>query len=110
MQKSLFDEDNNIFTPSGVIRVSNNLIRGRGKINKKAITRGGKKVYVSETTVNDKRIEDTCIEIFQAEEITSKLRIDHKKLEKEALDYLLPLFEDKSVYSKNWYSKNSISF
>ena len=35
MQKSLFDEENNIFTPSGVIRVSNNLIRGRGKINKK---------------------------------------------------------------------------
>ena len=29
MQKSLFDEENNIFTPSGVIRVSNNLIRGK---------------------------------------------------------------------------------
>lgn len=105
MQKSLFDEDNNIFTPSGVIRVSNNLIRGRGKINKKAITRGGKKVYVSETTVNDKRIEDTCIEIFQAEEITSKLRIDHKKLEKEALDYLLPLFEEYDLVEKEENSK-----
>ena len=92
MQKSLFDEENNIFTPSGVIRVSNNLIRGRGKVNKRAVNRGGKKVYVSETTINDKRIEDTCIEIFQAEEITSKLRLDYKELEREALAHLLPKF------------------
>ena len=105
MQKSLFDEENNIFTPSGVIRVSNNLIRGRGKVNKRAVNRGGKKVYVSETTVNDKRIEDTCIEIFQAEEITSKLRIDHKNLEKEALDYLLPLFEEYDLVEKEENSK-----
>lgn len=94
MQRSLFDDENNNFTQSGVIRISNNLIRGRGKINKKAVTRGGKKVFVSETTVNDKRIEDTCIEIFQAEEITSRLRLDYKELEKEALQYLNPKFEE----------------
>ena len=105
MQKSLFDEENNIFTPSGVIRVSNNLIRGRGKVNKRAVNRGGKKVYVSETTINDKRIEDTCIEIFQAEEITSKLRLDYKELEREALEHLLPKFEEYDLIEREDNSK-----
>lgn len=88
---------------SGVIKVSNNLIRGASTVKKKKIVRGGKEVMVSEATTNDKKIEDTCIEIFQAKELSA--RIDYKTLHKEAVEKLTPIFEEHNLVIDSSASK-----
>lgn len=88
---------------SGIIKVSNNLIRGASTVKKKKIIRGGREVMISEATINDKRIEDTCIEIFQAKEISS--RIDYESLQKEALSALAPKFEEYNLVVDSSKSK-----
>ncbi|MEV9477976.1 hypothetical protein ACOTVS_10460 [Aliarcobacter butzleri] len=90
-----------IYTPTGVIRLSNTLIRGQGKINKKVVKRGDKKVAISATTANDKKIEDTCIEIFQAKEIISKVTVNYKQLEKDAINFLEPIFVEYDLIEKD---------
>lgn len=103
---SLFDNpDNRVFTTTGVIKLSNTLIRGRGQIKTKKVKRGTRQVAISETTANDKKIEDTCIEIFQAEEITSKINVTYKQLEKDALSYLEPIFIEYNLIEKETNTK-----
>lgn len=97
---SLFSDEELFGLPqSGVIKLSNNLIRGASTVKKKKIVRGGKEVYVSEASINDKKIEDTCIEIFQAKDICS--RIDYETLHKEAVENLEPQFKEFGLIIDN---------
>lgn len=101
---SLFNDDELFELPqTGVIKVSNNLIRGASTVKKKKILRGGKEVMISEATINDKKIEDTCIEIFQAKELSS--RIDYEKLQSEALKVLEPKFYEYGLIIDSSKSK-----
>ena len=101
---SLFNDEELFELPqTGVIKVSNNLIRGASTVKKKKILRGGKEVMISEATINDKKIEDTCIEIFQAKELSS--RIDYEKLRSEALKVLEPKFQEYGLIIDSSKSK-----
>lgn len=97
---SLFTDDELFELPqTGVIKLSNNIIRGASTVKKKKIVRGGKEVYISEASINDKKIEDTCIEIFQAKDICA--RIDYETLHKEAIQKLEPLFNEYGLIIDN---------
>lgn len=101
---SLFTEEELFLLPqSGVIKLSTNIIRGASTVKKKEIIRGGKKVMISESTINDKRIEDTCIEIFQAKEISN--RIDYQTLQNQASKELEPYFSEYGLVIDNANSK-----
>lgn len=58
---------------------------------------------ISESTINDKRIEDTCIEIFQAKEISN--RIDYQTLQNQASKKLEPYFSEYGLVIDNANSK-----
>ncbi|WP_418181324.1 hypothetical protein ACNSOL_11530 (plasmid) [Aliarcobacter lanthieri] len=99
-QLTLFDDDNPNFDKTGVIKLSNNLIRGKGKIKKIAVERGGKTVQLSITTPNDKKIEDTCIEIFQSEYFTKRIKDSYLAYEKAAIEALEPIFKEHGLVAK----------
>lgn len=106
-QMNLFDiysDSNIVHKPSGVVTISNNLIRGKGKINKKSVKRGNKVIQVSDTTANDKKIEDACIELFQAKEVIQKVSGNYETLKGEALKELIPKFEEYGLVENEEYS------
>ncbi|HJE02658.1 MAG TPA: hypothetical protein K8U92_02170 [Aliarcobacter thereius] len=104
-QPSLFeDNDKQNIDQSGIIKLSNNLIRGKGRIKKIAVKRGDKMVNLSTTTSNDKKIEDTCLEIFQSEFFVNKVKDSYLAYHKEALWELEPLFKEHGLVYKEDYS------
>lgn len=103
--KLLFlDEELHEKPASGFIQVSTNLIRGSSTVKKKKILRGGKEIMISEATPNDKKIEDTCIEIFQTKEIRHK--INYNELQKEAVNSLTDKFNEYNLITSDNFSNN----
>ena len=89
--------------PSGVIKLSTNFIRGASGVKKRKIQRGGNTIIINEATPNDKKIEDTCIEIYQDKELRRK--IDYKTLQNEAILSLSGKFEEYDLVPLDSYSK-----
>jgi len=102
---TLFTEDELHGNPAtGFIQVSTNLIRGGSTVKKKKIMRGGIEVMISEATPNDKKIEDTCIEIFQTKEIRKKINYD--ELQDEALNVLSEKFSEYGLITSDDFTKS----
>lgn len=92
---SLFGDDLHSHKKNGYIALSKEVILGSKRVEKRVVKRGDTTYEISESTLNDKRIEDTCIEIFQSREIKNEIDLKslvdlaNKELEEKFIKYNL---------------------
>lgn len=82
---------------SGKIRISNRQAQADYSVVKteKRSKNGNTTYYKKSTTVNDEKIADTCIEIFQNSNVDKMLGLDEMK--EETVNQVLALFEKKGI-------------
>ena len=98
MEESFFDNGENIEITNlnSVIRISNKqALADYSETKTKKKTSDGKTVYKKNTTTNDEKIADTCIEIFQNSNIEQKINLDNIK--RDAYTYIEDLFKSKNL-------------
>ena len=91
---NLFNFDTDKDNLSGVLTLSNEMIRGRRSVNaSKSKTSDGKVRYMKTIKTSDKKIEDTMIEIFSNKSEKNKINYDEliinakQELEKDFIKY-----------------------
>lgn len=102
------DSDNNVLrveenSGKREIRVRRDHAQANYRIPKRKYKVGGKTVMRKETTTNDEKIADTCIELFQNSEIAQQF--DYSTLHERALEALEPRFSKYGIVIQDGNTK-----
>lgn len=99
---------------SEIIKIPRAMAQGTYNISEKdkiAIVKNGKICYLNPTTINDEKIADTCIQIFQNSKLAEEM--DYKRLRELAITSLEDRFEkyniitDEEIVGRTVAYKNS---
>ena len=103
LEESFFDNGENIEITNlnSVIRISNKQAQADYSVTKtKKKTSDGKTVYKKNTTTNDEKLADTCIEIFQNSNIEQKINLDNIK--RDAYTYIEKAEDDLTPKTREY--------